>query len=111
MSNGQQLPGDSNGQAFTDRALMTGAANRAVSHLEDQASRGAAAVSRMAHRAADRVDQTATYLQEAGRWTMNAAMDKSKGVRDSVRSNPLPTILAATAIGYGLGYFLHRRRA
>ena len=111
MSNTQQLTGESNGQVFTERALMAGAANKAVAQLEERAIRGAAAVSKMAHRAADRVDQTTSYLQEAGRRTLNAAKDKSKDVRESVSKNPLPIILGATAVGVGIGYFLHRKRA
>jgi ElaB/YqjD/DUF883 family membrane-anchored ribosome-binding protein len=110
MSNTQQLTGEPNGQIFTERALMTGAANKAVTQLEEHATRGAAAVSRMAHRAADHVDQTASYLQEAGRRTWNAAKDKSRGVRDSVSNNPIPMILGAAAVGVGIGYFLHRKR-
>lgn len=98
-----------NGRSTSDRAI--GVANKVISQVEDQALRGATAISQMAHRTADQIDRASDYLQQAGMRTLDTAKGKAKDIRESAGKHPLSVVLAATAIGFGMGSFISRKRA
>ena len=98
-----------NGRSTSDHAI--GMANKVISQVEDQALRGATAISQMAHRTADQIDRASDYLQQAGTRTIDTARGKAKDIRESAGKHPLSVVLAATAIGFGMGSFISRKRA
>ena len=93
-----------------ERGAMEGAADDALSQLEEKAARGAQAVGEMAYRAADQIDWTKDYLRKASRWTAERAKDTSRGIERTVRENPVPAILAAAAVAFGIGYLVRGKR-
>ena len=93
------------------KGVIEGAADDALSQLEDGAARGAQAVGEMAHRAADQIDWTADYLRKAGKWTAESAKATSRGIQRTVRENPGTVVLVAAAVAFGIGYFVKGKRA
>ena len=92
------------------KGVIEGAANDALTQLEDGAARGAQAVGEMAHRAADQIDWTADYLRKAGKWTAENAKATSRGIARTARENPTLVIVAAAAVAFGIGYFVKGKR-
>jgi hypothetical protein len=88
-----------------------GIVGKTLSQLANQADRGAAVISHLSQCAADQIDRTAEYLVNAGRTTLDRAQDKSREIRESVRRNRVPWILAATAVAVGIGILIKRKRA
>ena len=97
MNNTQDHESGTNGKTM-DSKVLQGIATKTVNQLEDQALRGAAAVSQMAHKAADQIDRTTDYVQKATRWTLDNAQDQSTKIKESFNRNPVPMILGAAAI-------------
>ncbi|MGH9630904.1 MAG: hypothetical protein ACRD7E_21545 [Bryobacteraceae bacterium] len=85
-----------------NRESAAGALHNTASTLRNRGQSSGESITRIATRAADRLDTTATYMQD------HSFRDMMDDVGQVVRRHPGPSIAAAAAVGFLLGAAMRR---